>query len=449
MRRYVDYCFYGLLLIFLDLNFNGQVGQVDLLSDALGIWLVSYGLYALQRVDQRLQRAFYWSLLYLLVDVIWEVSNWAGWLKFHPLLGGGMTVLVIGLMLLTFYEMLGGLSWEAEKSGLNELGETLERWRGYMVVIYLAGIIALLPFFILRIAWGVLWLILFLQLGHLVSQCSKQLPNELEDQPQEKAIWTLLPVLVIGLVLGIVLSIMGNLPQTIEVPYMAATEQETAEVTALRQQLLELGLPEQVVNDFDAEEIRRYQGVWKVTGKRETAARDTENDMTMILERYVCYLPEGKARYIGAYRYLQPPEHAYSGMMDLYYYDHGLSFLLGEADDVQSLQLFERQGKTYRTLPILGKDKVGHAYTGLRLEFGLPRQGEAVRGYMLVDCRVDWHNITETWLALEYWQQTKLRHGQFDLQGSQCFMMPEGYERQKRLTCEEVYYVAHPELLND
>ena len=44
MRRYVDYCFYGLLLIFLDLNFNGQVGQVDLLSDALGIWLVSYGL---------------------------------------------------------------------------------------------------------------------------------------------------------------------------------------------------------------------------------------------------------------------------------------------------------------------------------------------------------------------------------------------------------------------
>lgn len=139
MRRYVDYCFYGLLLIFLDLNFNGQVGQVDLLSDALGIWLVAYGLYALQRVDQRLQRAFYWSLLYLLVDVIWEVSNWAGWLKFYPLLGGGMTVLVIGLMLLTFYEMLGGLSWEAEKSGLNELGETLERWRGYMVVIYLAG----------------------------------------------------------------------------------------------------------------------------------------------------------------------------------------------------------------------------------------------------------------------------------------------------------------------
>lgn len=115
-------------------------------------------------------------------------------------------------------------------------------------------------------------------------------------------------MLVIGLVLGIVLSIMGNLPQTIEVPYMAATEQDTAEVTALRQQLLELGLPEQVVNDFDAEEIRRYQGVWKVTGERETAARETENDMTMILERYVCYLPEGKARYIGAYRYLQPPE---------------------------------------------------------------------------------------------------------------------------------------------
>lgn len=447
MRRNVDWCFYGFLLIFLDFNLNGEVGQIDLLSDALGIWLLAYGLQAMQLINEHLKRAYYWSLVYLLADVIWEVSKWFGWLKFYPLISGCMTVIVIGLMLATLYEMLGGLSREAERSGLGELSQDLERWRGYMIVIYLADIIALLPFLILRIVWGVLWLILFLQLGYLASQCSKQLPNEPREQPQEKAIWTLLPVLALGVALGTVFSIMGNLPQTTEIPYLAATEQETTEVAALRQQLLELGLPVQVVSDFDAEEILRYQGVWKVTSNEAHAGAHSEG-RDILLERYVCYLPDGRARYIGTYRYLKPTEQAYSGIMDICYDDYGRSFLLGTVDDVQSLQLFERYGQTYRTLPLWGRDKVCQAYTGLRLEFGLPRQGEAVRGYMLVDCNIDWHNITESWLILKYCQQTQLRHGQFDLQGNYYLVHPEGYENKSWLEHEEIYYVAHPELPN-
>ena len=116
---------------------------------------------------------------------------------------------------------------------------------------------------------------------------------------------------------------------------------------------------------------------------------------------------------------------------------------------MQSLQLFERQGKTYRTLPLLKGDQVGYAYTGQRLEFGLPRRGEAVRGYMLLDCWTDWDNVEETWLALTYYQQTQLRHGQFDLQGSQCTMVPQGYEQSAWIGHEEIYDVVYPEVLND
>lgn len=453
MRRYVDYCFYGLLLIFLDFNLYSQVGYIDVLSDALGIWLLAYGLYGLQRVNQRLHRAFQWSLLYLLADVFWEVSTWAGWLKFYPLLGGAMTVMVTGLMLLTFYELLGGLSGEACRSDLAELGDELERWRGYMIVVFLAGaFVLLIPLVILQLAWVIFWLLLFLQLGYLIHQCSKKLPRELVNRPQESALWTLLPILTLGLALGAAASVVCNLPQTIEVPYTAVAEQEAPEVVALRQQLLELGLPRQVVNDFDAEEINHYQGVWKVLGERTHAAGQNVDDTTVLLERYVCYLPDGQARYIGAYRYLKSPKHAYSGELLLYYHDvngvRGYSFRLGEPEAAQSLQLFRRGETIYRTLP-LGEDNIRQGYTGMMLEFGLPRNGEDIRGYLLVDCQVDWEAPQPTWLALEYWQQTKLLHGVFDGMGEHHQLIsPPGYERGPWLAYEEIYHLAYPDVAN-
>ena len=450
MRNPINYCFYGLLLIFLDFNIKSQVGQIDLFSDALGIWLLAYGLYVLQRVNERLYRAFHWSLVYFLVDVGWEVSMWAGWLKFRPVLGACLTVVVTGFMLAALYEMLGGLAWEADQSGWAELADEVERWRGYMILIFLAGAVVLItPFVILQLIWGVICLILILQLAYLLRQCSKKLSCELAERPQESILWTLFPILILGLALGTIASVACNLPQTIEVPYMAIAEQETAEVTALRQQLVDLGLPMQVVNDFDAEEIQRYQGVWKVTGEADQEVKDAA--ATLHLQRYVCYLPDGRARYIGTYRYLELPKQAYSGIMDLTYmaHEHGRSFRLGDIHEMQSLQLFERQGKTYRTLPLLKGDQVGYAYTGQRLEFGLPRRGEAVRGYMLLDCWTDWDNVEETWLALTYYQQTQLRRGQFELQGSQCTMVPQGYEQSAWIGHEEIYDVVHPEVLND
>ena len=116
----VNALFWGLLIVFIDIN----LGDFDIVSDLLGLLIVTIALFRLRPYSKRFRQGFFCSLSALSFQVFDTLRLFPSD-RTQPVLSGVFYVMGLLLSILVLFLILSGLAQLAERQQLPSLGERL------------------------------------------------------------------------------------------------------------------------------------------------------------------------------------------------------------------------------------------------------------------------------------------------------------------------------------
>lgn len=168
----------------------------------------------------------------------------------------------------------------------------------------------------------------------------------------------------------------------------SATQLETGQ-KELRQELLGLGFPEEVLSDLTDEEVALLEGAESVKVQyHSTGSRPDDPEVYNTTGYFIqVELPGDMVRYFFRLSWAEPPEHRLRESLDIVpAWPLDTIFLTSE---LQGRMLWEEDGQLYQSplsaLPVSQTYTSfwgTESYLGYRIDFSLPRKGDQVRFYV-------------------------------------------------------------------
>jgi len=233
-------------------------------------------------------------------------------------------------------------------------------------------------------------LINMLRTINLLKECAPMDRRETSVQTISKWVWlTLILYLLvtIGGELGFLYHV--NAPNPKASQYVNTVSLETADI---RQRLLNLGMPEYVLNDLPDNEARLFDGIYDASVSIMSSYQIVGSDdgkLEIIL--FDGFMPGGKVRTLCFYRWLELPKHTYTDLISI---RRSLDyFAIPTKLNETSLSLYDMNGKTYsQALQNEGSAMIPaqHPYwaTLTQIKFRLYPHYENQRGYVAIDTMV-------------------------------------------------------------
>ena len=178
-------------------------------------------------------------------------------------------------------------------------------------------------------------------------------------------------------------------------PVEASPAQMETGQEELRQELLDLGFPEEVLADLTDEEVALLEGAEAVMVKSDLSRWDTRHDIDHISTHFIqVELPEDMARYFVWFSWDEGPSRRLRESLEVIP-DWTQEAIL-PPDDLQGRLLWEADGQLYQSplSGVYGSQTQNSIFFGasshqsFSLDFSLPRRGEHVRGYVTYESRM-------------------------------------------------------------
>ena len=178
-------------------------------------------------------------------------------------------------------------------------------------------------------------------------------------------------------------------------PVEASPAQMETGQEELRQELLDLGFPEEVLADLTDEEVALLEGAEAVMVKSDLSRWDTRHDIDHISTHFIqVELPEDMARYFVWFSWDEGPSRRLRESLEVIP-DWTQEAIL-PPDDLQGRLLWEADGQLYQSplSGVYGSQTQNSIFFGasshqsFSVDFSLPRRGEHVRGYVTYESRM-------------------------------------------------------------
>ena len=335
----------GLILIFFYINVEGS--DIASYTAWIGCGLLAAGLWMLRKENKQISHAFGFAALFLLMRIAFY------WLGVFPL---SETIIAVSTflfivsnitILIMMYFLFTGLRNVALKFGDAQLAIRLIRC--FVLYVSLYGVLLvcfILPVLIVpAIIYGIFVLI---KLPLTLNQLGKHIPFDTQDiivKPLNK--WSILIVsLYIAINIGGQFGFMYyvNAPRPEAVPFVNEISPVTVE---LRERLVYLGMPENVLSDLPDDEIRQFEGIYDANvNKMDSSVIVNRDGGELEVISFIGFMPEGKVRTLFYYHWREPPSNAFIDMLSIACpLDHYT--MLGDSGE-KGLSLFDKDGTSYR-----------------------------------------------------------------------------------------------------
>lgn len=409
---------WGLALTSITLNFL----TLNYLLPAIGGVLMWLGFRSLRRENPWLGFGHVLSALLLAARLAVDAALAT---PLSPVLQGDMgTLLGLGYSILTWLLYLSlwqGLRQVFRQAGLPPQTRAAGRlviW--YTLILLLAlvqasGWLLLLP---LLLAW-----IFTIRGLYRTSRCLDQAGYEVTPASVRLSDrWAALVWLGVGLA-----AVVACLLLFARYPVQGTPAQQENGQSELRQELLELGFPREVLDDLTDEEVALLEGAEAVMVKSDLSRWNTRHEIDHISTHFIqVELPEDMVRYLVWFSWDEAPSSRLREGLEIIP-DWTRDAIL-PPDDLQGRLLWEEDGQLYQS-PLSGGYGIqtqnsiffgASSHQSFSIDFSLPRQGERIRGYMTYQARIQLPELTynynaearyvhqERWLSYPW--ETPLQH---------------------------------------
>lgn len=404
---------WGLALTTITLNFL----YLQYILPALGAVLLYLGFRALWRENGWLQLSYGLSALLLLgrgAATVLQATPANQWLysQYGSLVGVALA-LVAWLLYFTLWRGLKGVFRKAGQTPETRSAGGLVVWYGLVLLLALvqaSGWLLLLP---LLLAW-----IFTIRGLYRTSRCLDQAGYEVTPASVRLSDrWAALVWLGVGLA-----AVVACLLLFARYPVQGTPAQQENGQSELRQELLELGFPREVLDDLTDEEVALLEGAEAVMVKSDLSRWNTRHEIDHISTHFIqVELPEDMVRYLVWFSWDEAPSSRLREGLEIIP-DWTRDAIL-PPDDLQGRLLWEEDGQLYQS-PLSGGYGIqtqnsiffgASSHQSFSIDFSLPRQGERIRGYMTYQARIQLPELTynynaearyvhqESWLAYPWY----------------------------------------------
>ena len=413
-RRAIHWVLIGMGLTTVTLNFL----YLDYILPAIGMVLLLLGFRSLRRENRWFGACYGITVLravYVFASLILNSTIWSSGIYDMPQVSV-LTGISLILLFVEFFCLWGGFRAVQRKAGLTPHAGgavALMVWYGAMCLLALVGYVGL----ILGVALVVIYVLIIRSLWKLSGELDEAgyaihpAPVHLEDGTVALAITVLL---VGGCICGWLFGSSYPMKWT---PVDAGEHSEAAEI---EEKLLDLGVPEYVVNDLTAEDLAACDGAIRAVVETREEPLNNDRQKTLHITGVAVELPGEQERWMIIQHFLWKENPGFYGTESIQLwpaYQDSDGWRAGGA--VTGRVLYDKAGRTY-SAPywFLGEQTFAsdsifwgeQTSTDVFAAFSMPNSGENHRGYVAYPIEgtdenyliSGWFNYTHQRTALQY-----------------------------------------------